>query len=158
MTSKPELFSVTHFNLDGFVKMSDDKIKNGGDLLFLQKSQIEFNTQWKVAIGVDLAVLEINAIYEPTSKLDLSKLASYKATQNYTFTDISNLKNDKEEVNKVLLTFYKELSKEYNKRIKGTKVEVPFPILNQQEFDRLTQQKLLSLHKALERLKNFPQM
>ena len=80
MTSKPDLFSVTDFNLDGFLKISDDKIKNGGDLLFLQKNQVEFNTQWKVAIGVDLAILEINATYEPTSKLDFSKLATYKAT------------------------------------------------------------------------------
>lgn len=158
MTSKPDVFSVTNFNLDGFLKISDEKIKNGGDLLFLQKNHVEFNTQWKVAIGVDIAILEINAIYEPTSKLDFSKLASYKATQNYTFTDISNLKNDKEEVNQVLISFCKELSTEYNKRINGTKVQIAFPILNKQEFDRLTQQKLLSLHKALERLKNFPQM
>lgn len=158
MTSKPDLFSVTDFNLDGFLKISDDKIKNGGDLLFLQKNQVEFNTQWKVAIGVDLAILEINATYEPTSKLDFSKLATYKATQNYTFTHIGDLKNDKEEVRNVLMSFYKELSTEYNNRIKGTKVQVPFPIITSKEFDRLTQQKLLSLHKALERLKNFPQM
>jgi hypothetical protein len=158
MTSKPDLFSVTQFSLAGFLKISDDKIKNGGDLLFLQKNQVEFNTQWKVAIGVDLAILEINATYEPTSKLDFSKLATYKATQNYTFTDIDNLKNEKEEIEKVAVSFHKELSKEYNNRLKGTKVEIPFPVTGQQQLDQFRERTILSLHKALERLKNFPRM
>jgi hypothetical protein len=156
MTSKPDLFSVTNFNLDGFLKISDDKIKNGGDLLFLQKNQVEFHTQWKVAIGVDLAILEINATYEPTSKLDFSKLASYKATQNYTFTDTANLKNAKEEIEKVAASFHKELSNEYNKRLEGTKVQIPFPTTRQQQLDQFCQRTLQSLHKALERLNNLP--
>ena len=156
MQSTKDLFTVTDFNLDGFLKISNDKIQNGGDLLFLQKNQVEFNTQWKVAIGVDLAILEINATYEPTSKLDFSKLASYKATQNYTFTDIANLTNEKDEIEKVAISFHKELSKEYNKRLEGTKVQIPFPVTGQQQLDQFCQRTLLSLHKALERLKNFP--
>jgi hypothetical protein len=158
MTSKPDLFSVTDFNLDGFLKISDDKIKNGGDLLFLQKNQVEFNTQWKVAIGVNLAILEINATYEPTSKLDFSKLATYKATQNYTFTDIANLTNEKDEIEKVAVSFHKELSKEYNKRLEGTKVQIQFPATGQQQLDKFRERTILSLHKALERLKNFSKM
>jgi len=156
MKSTPDLFSVTHFNLDGFLKISDDKIKNGGDLLFLQKNQVEFHTQWQLAIGVDLAILEINATYEPTSKLDFSKLASYKATQKFRFTDTTDLKNEKDEINKVASTFHKELTNEYNNRIKGTKVQVPFPATGQQQLDQFCQRTLLSLHKAIERLKNLP--
>lgn len=156
MKATADLFSVTDFNLDGFLKLSDDKIKNGGELLFIQKNQVEFNTQWKIAIGVDFAIFEINAIYEPTSKLDFSKLATYKATQSYTFTDMANLTNEKDEIKKVAVSFHNELSKEYNNRIKGTKVEIPFPITGQQQLDQFCQRALQSLHKALERVKNFP--
>lgn len=156
MKSTPDIFSVTHFNLDGFLKISDDKIKNGGDLLFLQKNQVEFHTQWQLAIGIDLAILEINATYEPTSKLDFSKLASYKATQKFKFTDTTDLKNEKDEIEKVAVSFHKELSKEYNNRLKGTKVEIPFPVTGQQQLDQFRERTILSLHKALERLKNFP--
>lgn len=158
MTSTSDQFLVTEFNIDGFLKLSDDKIKNGGDLLLRQKNQVEFNTQWRVAIGVDLAIFEINATYEPTSKLDFSNLAIYKAKQNYTFRDLTNLTNEKEEIKKVAVLFQKELSKEYNIRLQETKVKVPFPFINEQQLDQFQERTILSLHKALEKLKNFPQM
>ena len=150
------LFSVIHFNIDGFLKLSDDRIRLGGYEYLLQKNQVEFNTQWKVAIGADLSIFEIIAIYEPTSKLNFLKLAFYKATQNYTFTDMNNLKNEIDEINKVAISFHKKLSNEYNKRIKGTKLQIPFPATGQQQLDLFCQRSILYLHKTLEKIKNLP--
>ena len=148
-------FSVIDFNIDGFLKLSDERIKLGGYEYILQKNQVEFNTQWKVAIGADLSIFEIIAIYEPVNKLDFSKLASYNATQNYTFTDINNLKNEIDEINKVAIYFHQELFNEYNKRIKGTKLQIPFPSIGQQQLAPFCQQAISSLHKALERIRNL---
>ena len=110
-----------------------------------------------MALCVDLAILEINSIYEPTSKLDFAILAVYKATQQYTFTDTYNLENETDEIEKVAISFHKELSNEYNNRLNGTKIKVPFPSTGQRQLDHFCQQTISSLHRAFERLKNFPQ-
>ena len=154
MKSDAQSFNVIDFNIDGFLKLSDNQIKVGGFLYFLQKNQIEFKTEWQLAIGIDLAIFNIIGIYEPTNKIDFSKLATYKGIQRYEFTDTYNLTNEKEEVKKVALSFHKELSDEYNRRIKGTKLEIPFPVIGQSQLDQFCQQTILSLHKGLERFRN----
>lgn len=152
LKSQTEL-DVTEFNIDGFLAISTDKIKNGGDLIFLQKNQVEFGTQWKIALDFSFGIIEIIATYEPKSKLNFSKLATYKAAKNYTLIDVANFENEKDELKKVATGFHKEYSDEYNKRLEGTKVKIPFPWEVQEQLGQFQERISSNLHKAIENIR-----
>lgn len=146
-----DLLNVIKFDVSGFLALQKKQEVSDGSLTFLQENKVSYVTQWQIAVGYDLAILEITAVYEPISKLDFSKLATFKVMQTFKFANTNNLTNEKEIISKVAQTFNHNISREYNKRIENTIVKVPFPIEESEQINQFTKEAILSFHRALQK-------
>jgi hypothetical protein len=138
-------FQIIDFNIDGVLNL-DRKYE-----LLKVANPVEYNTQWQIGIGVPIGFLLIEAEYAQKNKVNLSNLCIYKTHSKYGFL-LDNYNNEKEIMEEVANSLYDNMARGYNDKIKGTKLQVPFPSETKEAHNRFCQQTVQSLHKALQRL------
>ena len=155
MTFTKDPFHVTEFDLSGFLKLSNDYVKHKKEGYFLQQNQVLFSVKWFISLDLTIGKMELKAIYEPKSKLDFSILATYKANQIFHFKELNNQENKEDIFKGVINEVTEDLATNYNERIKGTKIQIPFPTPNQQTIPQFHQYLLSCLDSSIEEVLNF---
>lgn len=143
-----EEFEVLDFNVNGISEIDESYY------LLKMSNPVEHDTQWQIAANAPIGILIIEATYTPKNKVDMSNICFYKTLSKYTF-QLGDYKNEEDVISSVVTNLYDNLSKEYNNRIKGTKMQIPFPAKEQGIADLTRQRILASLHKGLERIQNL---